>query len=91
MALIHDDRRCPSAHGCFCECEGCINHCGPQDRQAAWFCVTQGIVPVDNAVRSARELIDIGKRLGIGLNEIKRMMDESIVSQYYWTEDDNQT
>jgi DNA-directed RNA polymerase subunit N (RpoN/RPB10) len=55
----HDERRCPTGYGCLCLCVGCVtHHCGPMDRGAAWFCVTQGIAPVNSAVRAARLTLD---------------------------------
>lgn len=60
----HDERRCPTPHGCLCNCTDCITHCGLQDRDAAWFCVTQGIAPVDNAIRAARGCLDSFARAG---------------------------
>lgn len=54
----HHPLFCPTGFGCMCACPDCITHCGPADREAHRFCVTQGIRPTGAAVRAARMLLD---------------------------------
>jgi hypothetical protein len=58
LTRAHDERSCPTAFGCLCSCPACIEqHCGPAHRAAFRFCLSQGIVPTDAAVRAAVALL----------------------------------